>query len=61
MLEIKVNDKVKVFKKNIFSNKINKTMVGIVKRIEEWEEEDDHTKMLFRKYEFEPIATNVTD
>lgn len=80
ILAIKVNDKVKIYKKKLFTNKINETMVGIVKRIEEWEEEDswgeldyscykiviaigdkeitiedDHTKILFRKYECEAI------
>lgn len=78
LLQIKVNDKVKVYKKNLFSNKINEIMFGTVERIEEWKEtdswgeldydcyriiivvknkritiEDNYTKMLFRKYEFE--------
>ena len=40
MLKCKVKDKVKVYKKNLFFNKIDKIMVGTIEKIEEWKELD---------------------
>ena len=40
MLKFKVKDKVKIYKKNLFFNKINKIMDGTIEKIEEWSELD---------------------
>lgn len=40
MLKCKVKDKVKVYKRNLFLNKINKIMIGRIEKIEEWKELD---------------------